>query len=167
MDLNSILGDLHDVGHQDAISVATAIGLDPLVDFAGADLENMCLNGHDLTGADLHGAVLREAQILYIILDLANLREADLRQALLRNVSMQGADLTKADFRSARLDKVDLRGALFEPEQFKGSVFIDVRLDDEMVSAIHAVAEVRVEVPRMGFPPASAAAPAGAAAGYY
>jgi uncharacterized protein YjbI with pentapeptide repeats len=68
------------------IELSEMLGLDPLADFAGADL----------SGTDLSIANLREANLSSANLSNANLREANLMSANLSNADLRWANLSNA-----------------------------------------------------------------------
>ena len=74
--------------------------------WSGANLHGADLREADLRGANLHGADLREADLRG-----ANLHEADLHGANLRWADLHGADLHGANLHGADLREADLRGA--------------------------------------------------------
>jgi uncharacterized protein YjbI with pentapeptide repeats len=85
----------------------------PLIGLSGADLSGANLFEADLSGADLRQAGLPEANLYYADLSYANLTEALLSHADLSYVNLTGADLsyanlTGADLRHADLTKADL-----------------------------------------------------------
>jgi uncharacterized protein YjbI with pentapeptide repeats len=90
-------------------------------DLSGADVRGANLIQANLSGANLHDARLSVADLFRANLigtDLslanlrdANLREADLRDANLREAHLSGADLFGAKFNSAHLSGADLRFA--------------------------------------------------------
>lgn len=84
--------------------------------FKTVRLNNVSLQGAnlslvDLVGADLQNANLRKANLQNADLREANLREADLRGADLIETHLCDANLKWADFRGADLRFADLRGA--------------------------------------------------------
>lgn len=87
----------------------------------------------DLSGADLAGARLRDADLLRVNLAGANLTRAQLENAHLKEGSLTGAILTGANFehvnaRDANFDDVAAEGAKFEVATLRGATFRRARL---------------------------------------
>lgn len=70
------------------------------------DLQEFCLSGADLRGANLSGANLHRVDLSGAYLDRADLSGADLRGA-----NLSGTKLGSANLSGANLNRVDLRGA--------------------------------------------------------
>jgi uncharacterized protein YjbI with pentapeptide repeats len=80
--------------------------------FAWSDLSGLDLAGRNLCDADFSGAVLagcnlQDARLDHAILFGADLQEADLRGACLRNSDLTGSDLFEADLREGVLAAAD------------------------------------------------------------
>jgi hypothetical protein len=71
-------------------------------------------SGHDLTGLNLQGVNLQQADLSGTNLFTADLRNAKLSGANLSGVDLGGAKLQGADLRMARLEGADLRGANYD-----------------------------------------------------
>lgn len=76
----------------------------------------------NLSGIDLSGRCLAEADLSGALLQGANLVHADLREA-----NLFGADLTRADLTEACLEGADLRGARLERATLNGAIMVSVR----------------------------------------
>lgn len=91
----------------------------------GQKLNQVILEGEDLSGVDLSGADLSHAYLLNCNFENANLSGARLRGAFLNNSNLRGANLRGADLRWAKLTGADVRDA-----QFDGAFYdIGTRLD--------------------------------------
>jgi hypothetical protein len=90
-------------------------------DLSEADLRHANLSGHDLSGADLSGTDLRHAN-----LSGANLSGAILSGADLRHANLSGANLSRADLSGAILSGASGRDTLwpegFSPETISAGV---------------------------------------------
>ncbi len=103
----------------DFLQLAKIAGLDPLADFAGANLLGVSLAGSDLSGSNLAGANLRgadlsDADLSEANLSGANLAGADLSGALLSGANLAGADLHRCSVALANLSGANLSGANIE-----------------------------------------------------
>lgn len=90
-----------DAQTQDLFELAKITGLNPLVDYAGGDLNSVDLSNKDLSGADLRKTNLTNA----------NLKGANLSGADLSNSNLSGANLSGANLSGANLSKANLNGA--------------------------------------------------------
>jgi len=87
------------------------------VNLDGADLSDLDFEGRSLAGASLRGADLRRARLAGAKLTGASLAEADLGDAVL-----DGADLTGADLKGARIDRTRFANATLDLADFSGAV---------------------------------------------
>ena len=104
-------------------------------DLRGAILNEMNLEGADLSNSDLSGASLRRTNLEESFLCNIKLRGADLRGADLYKADLRGADLREADLREANLQSAylrridlrgaDLRGAEFYIDQFSEQTLLE------------------------------------------
>jgi hypothetical protein len=76
-----------------------------ILDLAGADLASTCLNGANLTNANLAGA-----KFIFTLLKNADLAGANLKGAQLWYSKLQGANLAHADLTQASFDGTPLNG---------------------------------------------------------
>ena len=83
---------------------------------------NKCVNC-DLSGADLRGSILNDANLLG-----ANLRDADLE-----GVNLDGANLGLADLRGVNLDGASLRDAKLHRARMKGAVLCNTTMPNGWV----------------------------------
>ncbi|MEA5419688.1 pentapeptide repeat-containing protein [Spirulina sp. CCNP1310] len=102
--------------HEDVLTLATQLGLDPMTDFAGGNFLGVSLGEANLSGADLRGINLRGADLCDADLSGANLRGAnlggaDLTGAFLENADLSGANLQRASLALVNLAGVNLTGA--------------------------------------------------------
>jgi uncharacterized protein YjbI with pentapeptide repeats len=115
----------------------------------GIDWRRCLLESHDFSGADLTGAVLRDASLTRSILSEAQLQGVDGRNARFVAADLRGADLSKAvllsadltranlagaklagaDLRRARFFSADLRGADLTQAQLEGADFLYATLE--------------------------------------
>lgn len=105
------------------------------LDWAGADLAGVDLEGVFMRRANLSGAILRRANLAGADLLGANLRGADLSEADLYNANLVVADLrdanlTQAFMTYANLLRADLTGAKLHDACLDGSVFGDTMMID-------------------------------------
>ncbi len=98
------------------------------LDLSGRDLVEIDLSGVDLHGAILARADLSEADLRRVNLEGANLSWAVLQEADLRWADLRGANLYKADLRMAKLRWADLSGADVEGADFSGVDLSEVTL---------------------------------------
>lgn len=103
----------------DFLQLAKIANLDPLVDFAGANLLGVTLTDCDLSSsnlarANLRGADLSDADLSEANLSGANLAGADLSGALLSNANLAGADLHRSSLALANLSGANLNSANIE-----------------------------------------------------
>jgi uncharacterized protein YjbI with pentapeptide repeats len=110
----------------DFFDLCAIAGLDPLTDFADANLAGVNLRYKDLQGADLTetnlmGANLIGADLTKASLMGANLIGADLTKASLMGANLTGADLTEANLRGASLIGANLKGADLAEANFMGA----------------------------------------------
>jgi uncharacterized protein YjbI with pentapeptide repeats len=89
------------------------------LNFCGARLAKLDLNGANLNGANFNGADLSEADLNNASLGGANLNNADLRCANLSGAVLQpaqlvGANLTRANLSAANLNDADLSKAVLK-----------------------------------------------------
>ncbi len=121
----SLIQQVCDVETEDFFEIAKISGLDPLTDFAGADLHQVNLSGKLLQGAnfrktnlsssDLSNANLRSADLSYADLSGANLVNADLSEANLSHASVENAVFSNNRGIYERLKlNLEARGAIFE-----------------------------------------------------
>lgn len=82
-----------------------AVNLENL-DFAGAELKGLQMDGMDFEGSNLRGADLEDGRFRN-----ADFEEADLRGADMDDADFRGADFEDALLKGAGLDHTDLRGA--------------------------------------------------------
>jgi uncharacterized protein YjbI with pentapeptide repeats len=104
-------------------------------DLAGADLKGAVLRdasferanlaGADLSGADAYRAKLVSADLTGAKLDGANFAEADFTRADLTGASLKGADLRRARFFRAKLRGADLSNAQMRGADLLGSDLSD------------------------------------------
>jgi hypothetical protein len=92
-------------------------------------LRRLDLRHCDLTGADLQGARLQDADLTRSHLDAANCVDARLQRAKLGSASLRGADLSGAMLGRADLAGADLGGATLHLTDLAGAVFTGCRVD--------------------------------------
>jgi uncharacterized protein YjbI with pentapeptide repeats len=85
--------------------------ISPTHDVSGADLSGADLRDAKLSGADLHIGILRGANLTHADLRDAKLTYADLRYADLSHADLSGANLNVANVANADLSGANLRGA--------------------------------------------------------
>lgn len=115
-DFQNLVRQLQDTETEDFFELARLLDLDPIRDFAGADLSSTNLeNGNlaeaNLCEADLSGANLSNANLSRANLSFADLSGSNLRYSNLSEANLSGANLAQADFSEANLYKVDFRDA--------------------------------------------------------
>lgn len=124
------------------------------IDFSGANLFGIQLNGSDFSMAnldnvqfgasDLTDSNLSRASILYSDLSGAELSNADLSNALLTSAYMSSASLKGANLSDAQLHDADLSGANLEGANLSNSVFqganlTGANLDDADLSGANLI----------------------------
>ncbi|MCU0518461.1 MAG: pentapeptide repeat-containing protein [Oscillatoria sp. Prado101] len=119
----------------DFVELANIAGLNPLSDFAAANLQGTNLNGANLAGANLAGANLRGALLNDADLSEANLSEAkcagaDLSGALLSDANLEGADLHRCALALVSLSGANLKGANFREANLSNANLSDADLTD-------------------------------------
>ncbi len=102
---------------------------------SGAELPEANLSMVNLTGADLSEATLSTANLLGAKLRRAELSVADLREADLRCAYLKGASLRKADLSGAKLWSTDLTAADLSGVCFRGTDLVDAILDEANLTA--------------------------------
>lgn len=95
-------------------------------------LRSARLEGHDLSGYDLHDAYMRRAHLKGARLDGCKLREANLSGAHLDGASLVGAKMPGVNLRAARMQGADLRGA-----DLKSAIFVNTDLRNANLSGAH------------------------------
>jgi len=105
-------------------------------DLSGADLRGVALKNANLRDANLSGTVLIDADLSGANLTKSRLADADLRESILlgavlysatlRNADLRGAflrwaDLSRADFTNAKLQEADLRRTHLARTVFRGA----------------------------------------------
>ena len=91
------------------------------INLRGTNLRDADLWGANLQEADLQGANLQEADLEYADLQGANLQEADLEYADLHGVNLHGADLRDTELHGADLHGADLWGANLQHAELQGA----------------------------------------------
>lgn len=95
-------------------------------------LRSARLEGHDLSGYDLHDAYLRRAHLSGARLDGCKLREANLSGADLTGASLVEAEMAGANLRAATLQGANLRGA-----DLKSAILVGADLTHADISGCH------------------------------
>ncbi|MDZ8184383.1 MAG: pentapeptide repeat-containing protein [Nostoc sp. ChiSLP02] len=97
-----------------------------------ADFRNETLTGINLSGSDLNNAELENTNLAYANLRGVNLDNAKLEGAILSGANLEGAILSNANLKNANLCGVDLTNTIVLGANFKG-VIIDenTKLDDK------------------------------------
>src|ERR1700761_692300 len=95
--------------------------------FAFCDLSGLDLSGHNLADADFTGAVLEEANLSGAKLDStsfygADLRRANMSGASLRRTDMRGACMRGANFIGADLYEADMREGTIAQQDGRGDI---------------------------------------------
>lgn len=104
------------------------------INMSGAYLQELRLDGQDLSGANLEGANLAHAQLQRVTLQRANLQLAALTAANLR-----GADLSGANFQGAMLRETILENTVrdgmtnFRGARYRSRVIADKQLIQEII----------------------------------
>ncbi len=107
LNFDSLVEQVIDAQTDDFFEVAKIFNLNPLTDFAGADLQ-----GTDLSNKNLQGANFKKTNF-----SSANLSHTDLRGADLSYADLSGADLRNADLRGADLSYARVENAMFRNNQ--------------------------------------------------
>ncbi|MBX7057029.1 MAG: pentapeptide repeat-containing protein [Leptospirales bacterium] len=131
---------------EDRVSKASALAL--LAEqghLRGAKLNQVILEGEDLSGVDFSGADLSHAYLLGCKFDGANLSGVRLRGAFLNGSSLRGADLRNSDLRWAKLSGADLEGAQFEGAQYDVGTRLDPRHTALFAGMVQSGKEAYVE----------------------
>lgn len=102
-------------------------------DLHGAILCNADLHGEDLRSADLRDAKLCDANLYNAKLYFADLRGADLRGANLSNANLYCAKLHHVDLRDAEMCGANLRGARWRGADVYGANLCDAKIDTELL----------------------------------
>lgn len=92
---------------------AYLMGENRRLDLSGANLE-----GADLREANLEGVIFKGANLRRAILQKAHLKRADFSGANLENVNLNLADLTNTNFHQASLKNAQLRNAILKNTSF-------------------------------------------------
>ncbi len=121
------------------LELAKLAGLNPLVDFAGANLLGVSLEGIDLSNANLEGISLRGALLNDVDfsganLSRANLAGADLSGALLSDANLENADLHRASLALANLGGANLAGANLTEVNLSNANLSDANLSNANLS---------------------------------
>lgn len=96
-------------------------------DLTQADMKEVSLIEADLSFAKIQKANLQEAKLEKAKLSQADLTESDLTGANLNGADLSGAALKKIKLNGAILTHTNLRGSYFEPETFKGLLFLGAK----------------------------------------
>jgi hypothetical protein len=84
----------------------------------------------DLSGANLIGADLHEAELIKANLSRANLHEAELIKANLSGANLRGADLTAANLREADLGWANLTNANLSGTELMAAILLSTNLEN-------------------------------------
>jgi hypothetical protein len=103
------LQTVKEVSNSDFFEVSRKLGLDPLKDYAEADLSSV-----DLSHANLAGANFQRTNLSGADLGNANLQNANLGYANLQGANLQGANLQQADLSHTNLEAANLQGAIVD-----------------------------------------------------
>ncbi|MCT7951146.1 pentapeptide repeat-containing protein [Ancylothrix sp. C2] len=119
--------------------LAKLAGLNYMVDFAGANLLGVSLEGSDLSNANLEGINLRGALLSDVDfsganLSGANLAGADISGALLSDANLQNADLHRASLALANLGGANLAGANLKEANLSNANLSDADLSNANLS---------------------------------
>lgn len=98
------------------------------VDLSGANLEKADFSGSDLTGANLGRANLAGADFTEATLDNCKAGKARMREAFMGDARAVGADFSGADLAEADLTGINARGANFTGARFKEGVLQNAHL---------------------------------------
>ena len=107
LSFDSLIDQVINAKTDDFFEIARIFDLNPLTDFAGADLHETNLKGKNLQGANFKKTNFSSA----------NLSHTDLRGADLSYADLSGADLRNADLRGANLDYARVENAMFRNNQ--------------------------------------------------
>jgi uncharacterized protein YjbI with pentapeptide repeats len=102
-------------------------------DLRGVDLHGAKLRNANLLGADLHAAKLAGADLQGALLGEANLYFADLRGADLTEAILIRTDLGEADLDGANLMRASLHGADLQSADFRGADLTNADLTEAML----------------------------------
>ena len=100
------------------------------VNLTGVDLSEADLNGVNLSNADLRYTNLRGANLSGADLNNANLRNADLRGADLRDANLWNVNLRNADLKYANLRGINLRNYNLKYANLSNTNLMDADLGD-------------------------------------
>ncbi|HIK09435.1 MAG TPA: pentapeptide repeat-containing protein [Oscillatoriaceae cyanobacterium M33_DOE_052] len=130
-DITKVVG----AGTDDLAELAKIVNLNPLNDFAGAnllacDLRNGDFTGADFTKANLRGADLTDADFTGASLVGAKLAGADLTGAMLSDANLTGADLHLSSLALASLSGAKLEGANLHQANLSNANLSDADLTD-------------------------------------
>ena len=130
-DITKVVG----AGTDDLVELAKIVNLNPLNDFAGAnllacDLRNGDFTGADFTKANLRGADLTDADFTGALLVGAKLAGADLTGAMLSDADLTGADLHLSSLALASLSGAKLEGANLHQANLSNANLSDADLTD-------------------------------------
>lgn len=114
------------------------------VDLSGAILTQADLTYCRLTGAECSEAKLDGADLRYAEMAGADLTEAVLGASRLRHVNLAGAKLKGANLRGADLSGADLRGADLEGAQMHGATLLDTLISDSDLSAAEGLTQAQI-----------------------
>ena len=106
-----LIDRITDAETQDFSELAKIAELDPLKDFAGADLSGVDLSGLDLSEAELSGADLSHTHLSHTNLSHANLSGTNLSNANLTGADFSGADLSHANLSAANMSQTKVKDA--------------------------------------------------------
>lgn len=99
----ALIQQVLDAETEDFFEVAKILNLNPLKDFAGADLQEVNLRGKNLQMANFKKTNFRNA----------NLSNTDLRGANLSNANLKGANLRNANLSNVNLNNTQVTNAIF------------------------------------------------------
>lgn len=114
------------------------------VDLSGAILTQADLTYCRLIGAECSEAKLDGADLRYAEMAGADLTEAVLGASRLRHVNLQGAKLKGANLRGADLSGADLRGADLEGAQMHGATLLDTQINDTDLSSAEGLTQAQI-----------------------
>ncbi|MDK9722132.1 MAG: pentapeptide repeat-containing protein [Rhodospirillales bacterium] len=114
------------------------------VDLSGAILTQADLTYCRLTGAECSEAKLDGADLRYAEMAGADLTEAILGAARLRHVNLAGAKLKGANLRGADLSGADLRDADLEGAQMHGATLLDTLISDTDLSTAEGLTQAQI-----------------------